>query len=154
MVTKRLYTSGLLGLLSLCMAPTHMIADQVAAPLATTAVAQLIGPRAKAALALTTAIGLLFMCSEKARSVTTRATLNSILASLRMLAKLPLPAVIKKNLQEKIEHLETIYTTRAGGAYTSDDLRAAAKDFKEIIDAVKAAEFVAVWAGLLIATTK
>lgn len=144
MVTKRLYTSGLLGLLSLCMAPTRILANEglAAKP---SAILRLKLTPAQTILIITGITATYVACSEKTRTVMTKATLNSIITALRLLLKLPLTIAMKQSIQAKIEHLETIYTTRAGNKITGDDIKAMLKEFKEMIDAIKAGKDVYGW---------
>lgn len=136
---NRLHTIGLLSLLALCMVPAKITAEN-----ATSRTVDLIKSHKK--ILITASVTLTYLaCSEKARIVANKATLNCIMASLQLLLKLPLTDTLKQSIHEKIDHLETIYTNRAGYKITSEDLKAMLKEFKELIDVIKAGKEVYGW---------
>jgi hypothetical protein len=149
MITNRLHTAGLLVLLLACTAPARINAEGVARQhgyLLTTA---------RGALVIAGFATTLLACSEDAQAVTTQATLSSALTCLRLLLKAPLSDAMKQKIQAEIDYLEMIYTTRSGKVVISGEtILRILKTIKDIADGFKAAEFVAVWAGFLAATTK
>lgn len=89
------------------------------------------------------------LCSENARTLVAKAYLRSEIATLRLLLKCPLTSAMKQAIETKIDNLEAIYTTRSVNNFTSENLKALLKEFKELVDVLKAGKDIAGWVGLI-----
>jgi hypothetical protein len=152
MIANRLHAIGWLSLLLLCIVPTHVNADVVQQDYHASVV--------RKTLVIAGFTAALLACSEDVQAVTAEATLSSAIICLRLLLKAPLSHAMKQKIQAKIDcleidYLEMVNTTRAGKIPTpGGPILRILKVIKDTADAFKAAEWVAVLAGILAATTK
>jgi len=154
-------TTLLLGTLIASMIPLQLMSMEPAtAPTVATAVASTTAKKLataakqymtehaaalKGIAIVITATTLLLMSSENARTLTCKAYYKSILSALRLLQACPLPASVQEKIANKIEEIETLYATRAGENFTSENLRAMLKEFKDLWDEAKAGRDFCLW---------
>ncbi len=142
-VHKSLGTTLLLGTLMASMVPTQLMSTAKAEDIVGAVEKATFWTPAKklwvARIAIAvSATAILFLSSENARTLTCKAYYKSLIAALRLLQSCPLPASAHEKLANKIEQLEALYTTRTGESFTSENLRAMLKEFKDLWDVIKA----------------
>lgn len=113
MLANNLPTIGLLGLLTLCMIPTQMIADASASTPQAVMSKDPEFSSAHQTILISLGIVLTYLaCSEKVQFVATKAALRGIIASLQQLLKLPFSDAMKQKIQTKIDYLEIVNSKR------------------------------------------
>lgn len=88
---------------------------------------------------------LLLLCSENARTLTTKAYYKSKIAALRLLQHCPFSDSMQQKITNNLEQTEALYTTRSGSSFTGENLKTLLKEFKDLVDACKAGKDVYGW---------